>query len=161
MALFTGSPITLVDRGLVPPALQGDQFEGHLRIADSGTYTHDAAAGVGDGVIELMRLPAGRIQIHTQLSRIATSQFVATSNFSLGYQAHTREDGTAVAADPDAFAVALDVGGAALEQVWPIIASTTIRTFDTREGLVIECLIDTANIEVGDLIRVTCVYSRT
>lgn len=151
--------ITLADRMLTNRDLNADVFEGNAVIGDSTLYTHSTGADT-DVEVELIRLPAGRVRIYSQLSRIDASQMVATADFSLGTRAYTAEDGTDVAEDPVRFANQLDVGGAALDQVWPLPAAIGITELNSQSGITVFCLIETANIEDTDTIRVYCAYSR-
>ena len=151
--------ITLADRLLTNRDLNAETFEGEMFIGDSQLYTHATGADV-DVEVELIRLPPGRVRIYSPLSRLETSQFVATSDFSLGTRAFTQEDGTDVAEDAVRFANQLDAGGAALDQVWPLPAGIGLTELNSQGGIIVFALVETANIEDGDTIRVYCAYSK-
>jgi hypothetical protein len=150
--------VTLSDRSLTNPDLNADQFEGNMVTGYSGVYTHAGGADT-DVEVELIKLPPGRVRIYSLLSRIETTAMVATADFHLGTRAFTNEDGTAVAEDDNRFADNLDAGSA-LDQAWPLPAGIGITDLNSQEGITLYCLVDTANIEDGDTIEVTCVYSR-
>ena len=151
--------ITLADRLLTNRDLNAETFEGEMFIGDSKLYTHSTGADT-DVEVELIRLPPGRVRIYSQLSRLETSQFVATADFSLGTRAFTQEDGTDVAEDPVRFANQLDVGGAALDQVWPLPTGIGLTELNSQGGIIVFALVETANIEDTDTIRVYCAYSK-
>jgi hypothetical protein len=106
-----------------------------------GKITFTAA---GQGTAQMVRLPAGRVRVLSDLSRIICPAGTTTSDLHVGYGPYTKQDGTAVARVDNAFANDLDVGGGAIDQPFPLPAEGFIE-FDSRDGVDIEIMIDTAN----------------
>lgn len=74
-------------------------------------FTQDGDGAVGS-TAKLVRMPAGRCVILFDLSKMATSAFGASTTLDLGHNGYTQPDGTAVAADADAFVADADVAAA-------------------------------------------------
>ena len=117
------------------------------------SYTHSGGAGVG--TIPLRKLPAGKITIIPDLCRLITSAFAATSDIHLGHQAYVKRDGTTEAADDNEW---LDNGDAAsgVDVAWGLPAVPV--TIDSRDGVMLEAMVDTGNIEDGDTIDGWCAF---
>lgn len=159
MAVFTGSPSSSVQHAAQTTGrnrvLEANVLEGKLRIARF-SYTHVLGAGTGE--INLIRLPAGKYVILSDLSRIVSSAMVSTANLSIGHRAYTNIDGTVVAEDIDAFALDLDATGA-LDVVWPLPAGG-VTVIDSRDEVVFYADVSTANIEDTDTISGYIIYAR-
>ena len=72
------------------------------------SYTH--AAGAGTGEVNLIELPAGRITVYPDLSRLVTTAFAANSDIHIGYRAYVGSDGVTVVEDDNAFVDNGDAG---------------------------------------------------
>lgn len=159
MAVFTGSPTSSVEHAKQTTGrnrlLEANELEGKLRIARF-TYTHGAGAGTGE--VNLIRLPAGKFVIFTDMSRIIATAMVATADLSIGHRAFTNIDGTAVVEDPNAFASALDAGSAI--DVALSLPAGGVFEVDTRDEFVLFAEVVTANIEDTDVISGWLVYAR-
>jgi len=125
-------------------------------LADSGLVTVAllAVTGVvaGTGEINLFTLPPGRVKVYTDLSRLVTTQFEATSDLHIGARRHTDPDGTAVTENNNLFGDNIDVGGGAIDAALTVPAAG-IHEFNSREGVTIFALIDTADMEAADNLR--------
>lgn len=168
MAAFTGSPVSGpnydAQTGESEPASRVSALvaEGKLQIArfgdeDGNPYTH--AAGAGTGVVKLVRLPAGKLIVFPDLSRLVTSQFAANADIHIGYAAYTKLDGTTGAADDNAFLDNGDAGGGALDTALTLPAGG-MQVLESASGIDIEAMIDTANIENDDTIDGWIAYIR-
>lgn len=89
----------------------GAEAEGKVRCL-SIEFDQGDAAGDATSTQILGKLPAGRIRVLTNLSKIEFSAFGASRTLDIGFQAHEDEDGDAVAEDADYFASAVDVSAA-------------------------------------------------
>ena len=119
-------------------------------------YTHTAGAGTGE--VNLIRLPAGKYRILSDLSLIVSSAMVTAADLHIGHRAYTQPDGTAVAEDDNALADNLDAGSA-IDQSLPLPAGGEL-VIDSRDDLVFYAMVDTANIEDTDTISGYIVYVR-
>jgi hypothetical protein len=155
MAAFTGTPVSAEPYASQHGANKANKKDAGLAVfAAPFSYTH--AAGAGTGEVNLITLTPGKIRVFPQLSRIAISQMVATADFHLGHRAYYNSAGTLVPEDDDEFMANVDVGGGAIaETTWAAVTGATLTTdaeYDTRDGLTIYAMIDTANMEDGDTI---------
>jgi len=148
MAAFTGTPVKSNEYTL--------QTDGKVHVRDYSdlkiayfSYTH--SAGAGDGEVDLVQLPAGRVRIFPDLCRIVSTQFASNADLHLGYRAYTDEAGTAVAEDDNAFLDNGDAGGGAIDAAWTLPAGGSA-VYDTQGGLRVFAKIDTGNIEDTDTI---------
>ncbi|MFQ5791929.1 MAG: hypothetical protein ACE5JI_15760 [Acidobacteriota bacterium] len=159
---FTGSPTSSVQHagqvGDDGARAEVRDVRGKLRVAN-WTYTH--AAGAGDGEINLVILPEGRIRVYTQLSRITASQQAAGATLSIGTREFVQEDKTEVAEDADRFANALDTASGDIDETLPLPAAPDrTELLDSQEGVTVYATIAGGNIEDGDTINGQIVYSK-
>lgn len=160
MAAFTGSPVSSTQYSNEIATNRsidvGNSVQG-LRIKHFATYTHLAANGAGTGTVYLGMLPAGRIKILPYLSHLVTTAFAANADIHIGYGAHTGLDGVAVVADDNAFLDNGDAGGGALNTALNLPAAGFLE-LNSKEGIRIEAMIDTGNIETDDTIDLWIAY---
>lgn len=150
MAAFTGTPTGSTQYNLATGVTQGGiAYLEKLRLRRF-SYTH--AAGAGTGEVNLVFLPEGQVDIYSELSRLATSAFAATADIHLGYRAFTEPDGDAVVADDNAFMDNGDAATGITHAAWPLPAAPGITSLNSRGGITIYAMIDTANIEDTDTI---------
>lgn len=72
-----------------------------------------AVAGDATSIQGLVQLPQGKVRVIAAESRIYFSAFGAARTLDVGFAAHKKDsDGSAVVADPDFFATAVDVSAA-------------------------------------------------
>lgn len=154
MAAFTGTPTSSAQYTSQAGSIGGPIWNVGLK-GKPFTYTHTAGAGTGE--VNLLRLPPGRLTIFSQLSRIEATIMVATADLHLGFRQYYEPDGDSVAEDDNAFLDNADVGGGAVSSVWLLPAVTAaagpgITQINSRNGLVIYAMVDTANMEDTDTI---------
>jgi len=160
MAAFTGTPVKSVEYTNQTASATKAAVDVISKMhAARFSYTHTSTEGSGTGEVNLIELPAGRITIYSDLSRIITSAFGANADLHLGYRAYTNSAGTAVVEDDNAFLDNADAGGGALDQAWTLPAGG-YTSFDTRNGLIIYAMIDTGDIEAADTISGWVAYTR-
>ena len=121
-------------------------------------YAKFTATASGTGTASMMTLPPGRIAVIPHLCRVVTNSAWATnSDLHIGYAAHTNQDGTAVSADDNAWLENGDAGGGALNTFLSIPA-TAIHELNSKQGIDVEILVDTGNIETNDWVEVCMAY---
>ena len=131
--------------------------EAGMQVA-TATYTSDTAE---TGTINMIRLPAGSVRVHSSMCRLSTgAAYVTNSNLSIGYAAYTQESGTAVAADDDALVNDADAGGGALDVNFELPGDPRFMDFNSQEGITITATVSTANISVGSTLNLEVVFSR-
>lgn len=135
---------------------KSDAFdEAPLKIS----YSKFTCTTAGTGTIKMVRLPAGHIRVHPGLSYYSASAMTATADLHIGFAAYNNQDGTAVAADDNYFADNVDIGGGAdTWLVFPLPTGVAPVEFDSRDGIDIEVLIDTANCDLNDTIELWIAY---
>jgi hypothetical protein len=169
MAAFTGTPTKSTQYAAATSGRGGPIAATGLN-ASVFQYTH--AAGAGTGEVNLLVLPAGRLLVFSQLSRVESALMTTNADLHLGFRAYVEPDGDAVAEDDNAF---LDNGdaGAAISSVWllpavtatdgPGVLSVNVQRSTaagyTDKGFVVYAMIDTANINDGNTIRGYCVWA--
>ena len=150
--------VTLASAGFDVPTLNAEDFEGTMHTAYR-SYVH--AAGDDTGLIDLLKLPAGRIKVYSMTSRLQTSQFAVGSLLTIGTREYVDESGATVVDDPDRFALDLAAGAGALDQFLPLPSTNAgVSELDSQDGITVYASVDTANIEDGDTIDLAMVYSK-
>lgn len=149
MATRDGVIFTLQGAGAAPTRLPDPLRPGQFLIVSGFYYKQDGVAEL-DLTSQLLKLPAGKIEVYPTLSRFIADQMVATADLSLGHAAFIDGAGKSQAADLVKWASALDSGGGAIDVAW---VGTDPQHFDTRDGLLIQSLVAVANIDQLDLIR--------
>jgi hypothetical protein len=123
------------------------------------TFTSAGFTTAAAGDLQLIRMPAGKIRIYSDLSRVVCPVGTATSDLDIGYGAYTGIDGVAVVADGDALAASLDVGGGAIDAALALPAGGFLE-IESKDGFDIVASFDTANSPAsGDLV-VSIVYTK-
>ena len=123
-----------------------------------GKLTFTAAGNSAD-LAQVIRMPAGKVRILTDLCRIICPIGTATADLHVGYGAYVNAAGTAVAADDNALADNLDVGGAAIDEAFSLPAGGFLE-IESQAGFDIVAFIDTANSPAaGDLV-LSVVYAK-
>jgi hypothetical protein len=106
----------------------------------------------------MVRLPAGKKLIYTDLSRIVCPQGSTGADLHVGHTAYTEPDGTAVSADDNAFADNVDAGGSAIDAAFSLPAAPYY-VINSVEDVDIEIMIDTANGPASGDAYVVVVYA--
>ena len=141
---YSASPQTFV---------KGSDWNSKLRVSYAKlTFTAAGFTTASAGDISLIRMPAGRVRVLGDLSRLICPAGTGTSDLDVGYAAYTGEDNVAVVADQDAWAASVDVGGGAINQA---LATGSTFVISSRSGFDVVCSFDTANSPAaGDLVLI-------
>jgi hypothetical protein len=123
----------------VPPvALSLVEHHSKVRFAKV-TYLQVAAGDAGD-LIQLCKLPAGRVRLIGRLSNLYMNLTTATQFVDMGWAAYVGLDGVAVDADPDGLDDNVDLESAATVLVGTVAAVLAVggnKLFESQEGVVI------------------------
>jgi hypothetical protein len=121
------------------------------------TFTAAGFTTAAAGDITLIRMPAGRVRILTDLSWVVCPAGTATSDLDIGIGAYVGMDNVAVVAAPIALADSLDVGGAAIDAALtlPLFGELVV---ESKAGFDIVCSFDTANSPATGDMYVRIVY---
>jgi hypothetical protein len=143
-----------------PNAKSGD-IGSKLRMSRATlTFTAAGFTTAAAGDLFLMKMPAGKVRIYGDLSRIVCPIGTATSDLDLGIGAHNKaSDGSAVALDGKKLADSLDVGGAAIDEVIPLPTVGGVTEVDSRDGFDIVASFDTANSPASGDFVVSIAYT--
>lgn len=113
-----------------------------------GKLTYTAA---GQGTAQVIRMPAGRVRILPDLSRLVSPAGTAGQTIDVGYGAHKDASGTDVVAAPAAF-LAAEVNTAALDLALKLPASGEL-VLESQDGFDITFTVATQNsAAAGDVI---------
>lgn len=111
MAATTENSTQYANTVATPPVKNPAYDAGNARVF---YFNHtQAAAGDANSLVNLVKLPAGKYRILLDQSVINCSDLGTGNTLDVGYTAYTNANGTAVAADEDAFITAADVATAA------------------------------------------------
>jgi hypothetical protein len=124
------------------------------------TFTAAGFTTAALGDITLIRMPAGKVRIYSDLCRIICPAGTATSDLDVGYGAYTKRDGSAGTLLGNAFADSLDVGGAAIDAAFTKPTTVKFLEIDSQSGFDIVCSFDTANSPASGDMYVWVVYSQ-
>lgn len=114
------------------------------------TFTAAGFTTAAAGDISLIRMPAGKVRILGDLSRVICPVGTATSDLDIGAGAYKDNAGATVALSGAVFAGSIDVGGGAINQA---LATGAVFEYETQDGFDIVASFDTANSPAaGDLI---------
>ncbi len=123
----------------VPPVpLSPVQKHGKIRIAHVN-YDQVANGSAGD-IIQLCKLPAGRVRLLGKQSFLYVNLTGASQTVDIGWAAYTNLDATAVVADPDGLDDGLDVdavGIFSIGAVAAVLAEGSNKLFESEEGVII------------------------
>lgn len=120
----------------------------------------------GQHTIRMGIIPYRVFMVHPQLSLFGCSAMVATADLHLGYR-YTDPDTNLEVHDDNFWLDNVDSGGGAivtdlLGDITGVVAAGLVpasNVFRTRDGMTIEAMVDTANIEPTDTITLMMVYS--
>lgn len=129
--------------------------QGQVQYGTSGLYTRSGPAAAGE--ILLFILPANKVRVLSDLSRIVASQFGVGATLALGYRGYMGSNGVTIAADDDAFGTALAVDVGPIDQALDL-PTTGFADFDSKDGVTMTALIAGGNIEPGDTLQLHVVY---
>ncbi len=108
-----------------------------------------SGAGDANSLVNLARLPAGNIRVLLTECFMHNSDFGTGITLDIGWTAYTEPDGTAKAADADAFVDGLDVATAAAAALWSASSQgsgsgvTLDKTFllSSRAGILVQAIV--------------------
>lgn len=141
-----------------PRSLQPSFKWGGKMRASSASLTF-TSAGV-TGTAKLIRLPAGKLRVYTDLCRFVCPAGTATADAHIGYAAYVSgATGLAVVADDNAFLDNSDIGGGAIDTAF-VLPAVGYFDFDSADGVDIELMIDTAASPAAGECWVLVVYSQ-
>lgn len=132
---------------------QNPLFEIVCQVAITAAGFTSAAAGD----IKVGMLPAGRLRIRPDLSRLQCPIGTATSDLDVGLAAFVKADGTTQALQGALLADSLDVGGAAINQNLQAVAPVEI---NSRDGAAVVCSFDTANSPAAGVLQLNLVFEK-
>ncbi len=133
--------------------VKGSDWNSKLRVSYCKlTFTAAGYTTASAGDIKLIRMPAGKVRILGDLSRIVCAAGTSTSDLDIGYAAYTGEDNVAVVADEDGYSASIDVGGGAINAA---LKTGAVIEHSSRSGFDVVCSFDTANSPAsGDLLLI-------
>src|SRR6476661_7591105 len=131
--------IVTVDRSSPNAKVENDVWSGKLRFA----YFTVTQVGAGDAtsIQYLAKLPAGRVRIIRDTSRLATSAFGASRTLDVGLSAYTDKSGTTVAAAPTDLASALNVAAAATNNMAAAAGADPTISIESRSGVTVQSVV--------------------
>ena len=141
----------------VPPVLNdGLDHAGLKSCFGKLTFTAAGFTTAAAGDLKLQRMPAGKVRIHVDKSRVVCPVGTATSDLDIGIGAYIKTDGTVQTLQGAILADSLDVGGGAIDQVLPLPTGGYLEV-ESKDGFDIVASFDTANSPAsGDLVVEIC-----
>lgn len=116
------------------------------------TFTAAGFTTAAAGDLKLIRMPAGKVRILSDLCRLVCPAGTATADLDIGISAYTKQDGTTQALQGNVLADSLDVGAGALDQTLPLPAGGFLEV-ESKDGFDIVASFDTANSPAsGDMV---------
>jgi hypothetical protein len=141
-----------------PAAVKAYDWGAKLRASHASlTFTTAGFTTASAGDIKLIRMPAGKVRILTDLCRIVCPVGTATSDLDIGYGAYVNAAGTPVNADGDALGASIDVGGGAIDAALDLPANGILE-IESQSGFDIVCSFDTADSPASGALKLTIVY---
>jgi hypothetical protein len=114
-------------------------MSGKLRVAKV-SWIKSAVAGEAADVIEICKLPAGRVRFLGHMSELYHNMTTGSNTIDIGWKAYTDLDGDAVVADPDGLDDGISVetaGWIGLGTVAAVLALGQEKTFESQEGVIL------------------------
>lgn len=153
MPTFYSEQVTKLDTVPAEP-LNVDESHGKVRICQFD-YAQ-VAEGAADSIIQLVKLPAGRVRLLGKLSQVKHNLTTATVDLDIGWAAHVDFAGDAVAADEDGLDDNIDcetTGIINVGSVAAVLAECQSKVFESQEGVVITATVKTAVIAAADSLK--------
>ena len=153
MATFKSEQVTKLD-AVPAEVLAMDESHGKVRICRFD-YSQVAQGAIGT-VIELVKLPAGRVRVLGRESNLYRSALGATVTLDVGWAAYKDFAGDAVAADPDGLDDGTDVAAAGVQRlgtVAAVLAEAESKVFESQEGVTIMATIGVAVIPASGILK--------
>lgn len=153
MATFQSEQITKLN-AVPAEVLNVDESHGKVRICRFD-YTQVAEGAIAT-IIELCKLPAGRVRVLGRESNLYRSALGAGVTLDIGWKAHTDLAGDAVAVDADGLddAIAAAAAGVSrLGSVAAVLAEAESKVFESQEGVIITATVGVAVIPAGGKLK--------
>lgn len=110
---------------------------GKLRAAHF-SWAKSAVAGEAGDVIEIVKLPAGRVRLLGLLSTIMQNFTTASNTIDIGWKAYTDLDGVAVVADPNGLDNGINVEATGNIHIGTVLVATNNeKLFESQSGVII------------------------
>lgn len=128
----------IADIDAVPSVrLNPTELHGRVRIAWFD-WINGLVAGDAGGVIELVRLPAGRVRILGKLSEFYSQSTTGSQVYNIGWAAHRDLDDVVVVADPNGLNAATDVDTVGAFNFCIVqVATGSTKVLESNGGIVI------------------------
>ncbi|KKN00111.1 hypothetical protein LCGC14_1141090 [marine sediment metagenome] len=140
MAVTTENSAQEVNRVAVPVVMAKPYDAEKVRFMYF-SFVQGAAAGDANSLMNLVTLPGGNLRLIKTMCHYNCSAFGASRTLDVGYLAHTKQDGTAVAASIDKLDDGGDVSALANRIMGTGTAGLTADPtilFDSRDGVTIQ-----------------------
>lgn len=146
MAVTTEKSSQLARIESTPPKVNPTHhWHGRERFYEAN-FTQGAAAGDAGSIARLLTLPAGKVRLVLWKSRIATSAFGVARTLDLGWEAYTKDDGSAVAASPNGLDAGQDVAAAGAYTPIGTLGAGETMLFESKGGVTL-----TARVNAGTI----------
>jgi len=154
MAVTTEKSDQITNVEATPPVLEDTtSLHGRHRIA----YFTQTQVAIGDAnsLVEVVKLPAGRVRVLLSESLIEHAWATALIDMSVGWDAYVDQDGVAVVADPNGLDVAIDVDTAGVFVPGSAVAAGTAKTmlFESQGGVTLTVQAIAAALAIGDTVN--------
>jgi len=151
MPTFYSEQVTKLD-AVPAEILAMDESHGKVRMA---VFEYDQVAEGADGsIIQLVKLPAGRVRVLAKESLLYHNLTTATVDLDVGWAAYTDFAGDAVAANDDGFDVEIDCETAGIVRLGSALnAEACMKVFESQEGVIITATLETAVIAANDTLN--------
>lgn len=154
MAVTTEKSDQITNVEATPAVLEDTtSLHGRHRIA---YFTHtQVAVGDANSLVEVVKLPAGRVRVLFSESLIEHAWATALIDMSVGWAAYVDQDGDAVVADPNGLDVAIDVDTAGVFVPGSALAAGTAKTmlFESQGGVTLTVQAIAAALAIGDTVN--------
>lgn len=135
---------------LATPPVPLTPIDHHGKIRMAGVTYDQVANGAAGDLVQLCKLPAGRVKVLGKSSFLYINAVTASMFVDIGWAAYTNLDDTAVDADIDGLDDNLDVDTAGIFNIGSIqVAAGGIKTFESIEGVVLTLTMVT-DVVAGD-----------
>lgn len=142
------------------PAIVLPTEESHAKVRILRIDYAQVAEGAIATVIQLAKLPAGRVRLLGKLSQLYHNLTTATVDLDIGWAAYTDFDAAAVAADDNGLDADVDCETAGIINVGSIlVAECQDKVFESQEGVIITGTIKAAVIAADDVLKGYLAYA--
>jgi hypothetical protein len=139
-----------------PPVKAPSSTKGGKQRIANFTFTQGVAAGDANSTATLAILPPGKVRLLKPESKFVCSAFGAARTLDIGFLAHTKPDGTAVAASQDTILDGADVSAAAKVECGAGtngLGTDPSILFESKSGVVIQAICLGGTIPAGATLK--------